>query len=86
MFLRLEGSSRPLFPLIAFAPEPIPCTRALGVGSKHLILIVEDELWLSLDISEALKDEGYDVITVPNADDAIKASNVAMTFTRSSRT
>ena len=37
-----------------------------------MILIVEDELWLSLDISEALEDEGYDVITVANADDAIK--------------
>jgi two-component system, response regulator PdtaR len=37
-----------------------------------LILIVEDELWLSLDISEALEGEGYDVITVANADDAIK--------------
>jgi CheY-like chemotaxis protein len=37
-----------------------------------LILIVEDELWLSLDISEALEGEGYDVISVANADDAIK--------------
>jgi two-component system, response regulator PdtaR len=37
-----------------------------------LILVVENELLLSLDISEALKDEGYDVITVANADDAIK--------------
>ena len=36
------------------------------------ILVVEDELLLGLDISDALKDEGYDVITVANADDAIK--------------
>jgi CheY-like chemotaxis protein len=37
-----------------------------------LVLVVEDDLLLSLDISEALKDEGYDVIDVANADDAIK--------------
>jgi len=37
-----------------------------------LILIVEDELWLSLDLSETLEGEGYDVIAVANADDAIK--------------
>jgi CheY-like chemotaxis protein len=37
-----------------------------------IILVVEDELWLSLDISEALEDEGYDVIAVANADEAIK--------------
>ena len=37
-----------------------------------MLLVVENELLLSLDISDALKDEGYDVITVANADDAIK--------------
>jgi CheY-like chemotaxis protein len=37
-----------------------------------LILIVEDEPWLSLDISDALEDEGYGVIVVANADEAIK--------------
>ena len=37
------------------------------------VLIVEDEPWLSLDISEALEDEGYDVIAVADADNAIKA-------------
>lgn len=36
------------------------------------ILVVEDEFLLSLDISEALIDEGYDVIAAANADDAIK--------------
>jgi PleD family two-component response regulator len=45
----------------------------LGVRSRHLILVVEDELLLSLDISDALKDENYDVIAVANADEAIKA-------------
>jgi two-component system, response regulator PdtaR len=37
-----------------------------------LILIVENELWLSLDLSETLEGEGYDVIAVANADDAVK--------------
>lgn len=37
------------------------------------VLIVEDEPWLSLDISEALEDEGYDVIAVAYADNAIEA-------------
>ena len=37
-----------------------------------MLLAVENETLLSLDISDALKDEGYDVITVANADDAIK--------------
>jgi two-component system, response regulator PdtaR len=36
------------------------------------ILVVENEVWLSLDISEALEDEDYDVIAVVNADEAIK--------------
>ena len=37
------------------------------------ILVVEDpELLLSLDISEALNDDGYDVIAVADADEAIK--------------
>ena len=38
-----------------------------------MILVVEDELLLSLDISDALKDENYVVIAVANADEAIKA-------------
>ena len=37
-----------------------------------IILVVEDELLLSWDISEALEGEGYDVIAVANADEAIK--------------
>ena len=37
-----------------------------------MLIVVEDDLLLSLDISEALKDEGYDVIAVGSADDAIK--------------
>jgi two-component system, response regulator PdtaR len=36
------------------------------------ILVVEDDLMLSLDISVALNDEGYDVIAVAKADEAIK--------------
>jgi CheY-like chemotaxis protein len=36
------------------------------------ILVVEDDLMRSLDISEALNDEGYDVMAVANADEAIK--------------
>jgi CheY-like chemotaxis protein len=36
------------------------------------ILVVEDDALLSLDTSEALEDEGYDVIAAANADDAIK--------------
>ena len=36
------------------------------------ILVVEDEPLLSLDITEALRDKGYEVIAVTNADDAIK--------------
>ena len=38
-----------------------------------MILVVEDELLLSVDISDSLKDEDYDVIAVSNADEAIKA-------------
>jgi hypothetical protein len=45
----------------------------LAVRSRHLILVVENELLLSVDISDALKDEDYDVIAVSNADEAIKA-------------
>lgn len=37
-----------------------------------VVLVVEDEFLLSLDISEALRDEGYDTITVAFADEAIK--------------
>jgi CheY-like chemotaxis protein len=37
-----------------------------------MLLVVENELLLSVDISDALKDDGYDVITVANADEAIK--------------
>jgi CheY-like chemotaxis protein len=36
------------------------------------VLVVEDEPLLSLDISEALKDEGYDAIPVADADEALK--------------
>jgi CheY-like chemotaxis protein len=36
------------------------------------ILVVEDEPLLSLNISEALRDKGYEAIAVTNADDAIK--------------
>jgi two-component system, response regulator PdtaR len=37
------------------------------------ILVVEDEPLLNLHISDALSSEGYEVIAVTNADDAIKA-------------
>jgi CheY-like chemotaxis protein len=37
------------------------------------ILVVEDEPLLNLDVSDALSSEGYEVIAVTNADDAIKA-------------
>ena len=50
-----------------------------------IILIVEDELLLSMDISEALEDAGYAVIAVANADEAIKVlesrNNVRTIFT-----
>lgn len=36
------------------------------------ILVVEDDFLLSWHISDALKDEGYDVIAVASADEAIK--------------
>jgi two-component system, response regulator PdtaR len=42
------------------------------VGGTLLVLVVENELLLSLDISDALKDEGYDVLAVSNADEAIQ--------------
>ena len=35
------------------------------------VLIVEDDALVSLDISETLRANEYDVITVTNADDAI---------------
>ena len=41
-----------------------------------MLLVVENELLLSVDISDALKDEGYDVITVANADEAIKVLEI----------
>ena len=37
-----------------------------------VILVAEDEPFVSLNISEALKGEDYDVITVANADDAFE--------------
>ncbi len=37
-----------------------------------IILVVEDDPLLSLDISDALEGESYDVIAVANADEAIK--------------
>jgi CheY-like chemotaxis protein len=40
------------------------------------ILVVEDDFLLSLDISEALKDEGYDVIAVASAGEAIKVLEI----------
>lgn len=43
-----------------------------GVHSLAVILIVEDEPLLCLDISEALRSEGYDVLATSNADDAIE--------------
>lgn len=50
-----------------------------------IILIVEDELLLSMDISEALEDAGYAVIAVANADEAMKVlesrDNVRTIFT-----
>ena len=36
------------------------------------ILVVEDDFLLSVDISEVLNDQGYDVIAVAKADEAIK--------------
>ena len=39
--------------------------------SMPAVLIVEDDALVSLDISEALRANEYDVITVTNADDAI---------------
>jgi two-component system, response regulator PdtaR len=61
-----------LFPLNCIRAGTNTLHPALGVRSRHLILIVEDEPWLSLDISDALEDEGYGVIVVANADEAIK--------------
>jgi len=43
-----------------------------GVIILATILVVEDDILLSLDISDALKDAGYDVIAAANADEAIK--------------
>ena len=37
-----------------------------------IILVVEDDILLSLDTSEALEDGGFDVIAAANADEAIK--------------
>jgi CheY-like chemotaxis protein len=51
-----------------------------------VILVVEDEPWLSLDISEALEDEGYAVIAAANADEAIKVLESRKECARSSRT
>jgi CheY-like chemotaxis protein len=36
------------------------------------VLVVEDDVLVSLDISQALEDESYDVIAVANTDAAIK--------------
>ena len=50
-----------------------------------MLLVVENETLLSVDISDALEDEGYDVITVANANDAIKVletrNDIRTTFT-----
>jgi len=40
------------------------------------ILVVEDEPLLNLEISDALSSEGYEVIAVSNADDAIKTLEI----------
>jgi CheY-like chemotaxis protein len=50
------------------------------------ILVVEDEPLLCLDISDALSANGYEVIAVTNADDAIKVLEFRNGSTRSSRT
>jgi two-component system, response regulator PdtaR len=67
-----DHSKLALFPPYLHSAGTNSLHPGLAVRSRHLILIVEDELWLGLDISEALEGEGYDVVTVPNADDAIK--------------
>ena len=62
---------------------PIPPRNCIHIGTKTSTwwagrdilaanLVVEDELLLSWDISETLEGEGYDVIAVANADEAIK--------------
>ena len=38
-----------------------------------VILVVEDEPLLNFNVSDALSSEGYEVIAVTNADDAIRA-------------
>jgi CheY-like chemotaxis protein len=43
-----------------------------GVIILAIILVVEDDILLSLDTSEALEDGGFDVIAAANADEAIK--------------
>ena len=43
-----------------------------GATILAVILVAEDEPFVSLNISEALKGEDYDVITVANADDAFE--------------
>jgi len=67
-------------------------TNTLGpvlvVRSNNLraVLVVENERLLSLDSSEALKGEGYNVTTVTNADDAIKVLESCNNIRRSSPT
>ena len=54
-------------------PERIRSSPPWWSGAYILpaILVVEDEAFLNLEISDALSEKGYEVIAVANADDAI---------------
>jgi two-component system, response regulator PdtaR len=39
---------------------------------RHLVLVVEDELFIRLDVADALQSEGLEVIALSNGDDALE--------------
>jgi two-component system OmpR family response regulator len=43
----------------------------VGIKLPQRILLVEDEVWILLDVEHALEDAGFEVIAVNNAADAI---------------
>ncbi len=64
---------------------PNPDSRTFVDQSPRTILVVEDEVLIRIDISEALRSEGFEVLEASNADEAISilacGVAVAMVFT-----
>ena len=59
---------------------------ARSITSKHVVVLVEDELLIRIDVLAALAEAGFDVVETEHADEAIsvlreRASNIFAVFT-----